>query len=194
MDLKDKNPVLKIIIISAVINTLIITPFFNKDGMIIPKLFVIFSTAMYVFPLIFSNYKIILKNRLLKLLMLLQLLILSPSLIVMIVSSAPLEQQIFGRTGRGLGLITILSLSIIFIISAAFINIEKIRNISFWLIISSFLSSFYSVMQSFGFDMISWDTRTNGVIGTLGNPNFQSAFAAMALVPSFLYFFWVKKK
>ena len=96
MDLKEKNPVLKIIIISAVVNTLVITPFFNKDGMIIPKLFVIFSTAMYMLPLIFSNYKIILKNRLLKLIMILQLLILSQSLIVMIVSSAPLEQQIFG--------------------------------------------------------------------------------------------------
>ena len=194
MDLKEKNPVLKIIIISAVVNTLVITPFFNKDGMIIPKLFVTFSTAMYVFPLIFSNYKIILKNRLLKLIMLLQLLILSQSLIVMIVSSAPLEQQIFGRTGRGLGLITIVSLSLIFIMTAVLTNIEKIRNILFWLIISSFLSSFYSIMQSYGFDLISWETRTNGVIGTLGNPNFQSAFAAMALVPSFLYFFWVKKK
>ena len=194
MDLKEKNPVLKIIIISAVVNTLVITPFFNKDGMIIPKLFVIFSTAMYMRPLIFSNYKIILKNRLLKLIMILQLLILSQSLIVMIVSSAPLEQQIFGRTGRGLGLITIVSLSLIFIMTAVLTNIEKIRNILFWLIISSFLSSFYSIMQSYGFDLISWETRTNGVIGTLGNPNFQSAFAAMALVPSFLYFFWVKKK
>jgi len=194
MDLKEKNPVLKIIIISAVINTLVITPFFNKDGMIIPKLFVIFSTAMYVFPLIFSNYKLILKNRLLKFVMILQLLILSQSLIVMIISSAPLEQQIFGRTGRGLGLITIVSLSLIFIMSAVLTNIEKIRNILFWLIISSFLSSFYSILQSYGFDLISWETRTNGVIGTLGNPNFQSAFAAMALVPSFLYFFWVKKK
>ena len=194
MDLKEKNPVLKIIIISAVINTLIITPFFNKDGMIIPKLFVIFTTAMYVFPLIFSNYKVIMQNRLLKLVTILHFLIVLQSLIVMIVSSAPLEQQIFGRTGRGLGLIIIVSLSIIFIISAVFINIEKIRSIIFWLIISSFLSSIYSVLQSFGFELISWETRTNGVIGTLGNPNFQSAFAAMALIPSFLYFFWVKKK
>ncbi len=194
MDIKEKNPVLKIIIISAVINTLVITPFFNKDGMIIPKLFVIFSTAMYVFPLIFSNYKVIMKNRLLKLVTILHFLIVLQSLIVMIISTAPLEQQIFGRTGRGLGLITIVSLSIIFIISAVLTNIDKIRNILLWLIISSFISSFYSVMQSFGFDLISWETRTNGVIGTLGNPNFQSAFAAMALVPSFLYFFWVKRK
>ena len=114
MDLKEKNPVLKIIIISAVINTLIITPFFNKDGMIIPKLFVIFTTAMYVFPLIFSNYKVIMQNRLLKLVTILHFLIVLQSLIVMIVSSAPLEQQIFGRTGRGLGLIIIVSLSITF--------------------------------------------------------------------------------
>jgi O-antigen ligase len=111
----------------------------------------------------------------------------------MIVSRAPLEQQLFCRTGRGLGLITILSLSILFIVAAILIDIKKIRLILFWLIISSFLSSFYSMMQSYGIDLISWETRTNGVIGTLGNPNFQSAFAAMALIPSFLYFFWIKK-
>jgi len=194
MDLKEKHPILQIIIISAFINTLAITPFFNKDGMIIPKLFVMFCTAMYVFPSIFSNYKTIIKNRLLKFATILHFLIVIQSLIVMIASSAPLEQQIFGRTGRGLGLITIVSMSIIFIVSAVLTNIEKIRGILLWLIIGSFISSFYSVMQSFGFDLISWDTRTNGVIGTLGNPNFQSAFAAMALVPSLIYFFWIKKK
>jgi len=194
MDLKEKYPILQIIIISAFINTLAITPFFNKDGMIIPKLFVMFCTAMYVLPSIFLNYKIIIKNRLLKLVTILHFLIVIQSLIVMIISSAPLEQQIFGRTGRGLGLITIVSVSIIFIVSAVLTNIEKIRGILLWLIIGSFISSFYSVMQSFGFDFISWDTRTNGVIGTLGNPNFQSAFAAMALVPSLIYFFWIKKK
>lgn len=194
MDLKEKHPILQIIIISAFINTLVITPFFNKDGMIIPKLFVMFCTAMYVFPSIFANYKTIIKNRLLRLATILHFLIVIQSLIVMIISSAPLEQQIFGRTGRGLGLITIVSMSIIFIVSAVLTNIEKIRGILLWLIIGSFISSFYSVMQSFGFDLISWDTRTNGVIGTLGNPNFQSAFAAMALVPSLIYFFWIKKK
>ena len=194
MKTKENNSELKIIIVSAVINTLVITPFFNKDGMIIPKLIVIFSTAMYTFPIIISNYKLIIKNRLLKLMGILHLLIVLQSLIVMIVSSAPLEQQFFGRTGRGLGLITILSLSIFFIAVAILIDIKKIRLILFWLVISSFLSSCYSMMQSYGIDLISWETRTNGVIGTLGNPNFQSAFAAAALVPSFFYFFWIKKK
>jgi O-antigen ligase len=194
MELREKNSVMKVILTSAVINTLVLTPFFNKDGMIIPKLMVIFSAAMYLLPTVFLNYRIIFANKYLKFVTIIHILLLFQSLIVLFVSSAPLEQQIFGRTGRGLGLITIVSLSIVFIVSALSVSIEKIRNILFWLIVSSFLSSFYSILQSYGVDLISWDTKTNGVIGTLGNPNFQSAFAAVALVPSFLYFFWVKKQ
>jgi O-antigen ligase len=194
MEIKEKNSVLKIIITSAIINTLVITPFFNKDGMIIPKLIVMFSTAMYLIPVVFSNYRKIVASKLLKFVAIVHVLIFFQSLIVMFVSSAPFEQQIFGRTGRGLGLITIVSVSIIFIVSAMVVSIEKARNILFWLIVSSFLSSFYSILQSFNIDLISWDTKTNGVIGTLGNPNFQSAFAAVALVPAFLYFFWIKNR
>jgi O-antigen ligase len=43
-------------------------------------------------------------------------------------------------------------------------------------------------MQRFGLDIFEWETKTNGIIGTLGNPNFQGSFAAMALVPALVYF------
>jgi hypothetical protein len=43
-----------------------------------------------------------------------------------------------------------------------------------------------------GFDIFDWTTRTNGIIGTLGNPNFQSSFASMTLVCSTVYF-WNKR-
>jgi O-antigen ligase len=71
---------------------------------------------------------------------------------------------------------------------------ENENKIVFWLIAAAFFSTLYSVLQSFGIDLLKWDSKTNGVIGTLGNPNFQSAFAAMVLVPAFLYFWSIKKQ
>jgi O-antigen ligase len=194
MVIKEKNSLLKLIVISAFINTLIITPFFNKDGMIIPKLIVIFSTAMLLIPIISLNLKVILKNSSLKIAIILNSLILLQHIFAIFASSAPLEQQIYGRTGRGLGLLTVLSVAIVLVTSAFITNYNNIRLIIIGLIVSSFFSSFYSMLQSFGIDFIAWDTKTNGVIGTLGNPNFQSAFAAMALVPSLLYFSQAKSK
>jgi hypothetical protein len=60
----------------------------------------------------------------------------------MVMSSAPIEQQIFGRTGRGLGLITIFSMAVIFIASAIMFEDNLKHKILFGLILSAFISSF----------------------------------------------------
>jgi O-antigen ligase len=190
---RNKDNIMNLTVGSAVINTLVITPFFNKDAIIIPKLIVMFCLAMYLLPVIYLNRKGIFKNNLLKFFTFLNLILLLQSLLVFFLSSAPSEQQIFGRTGRGLGLVTIISLSVISITITILYNKNVIRKILLGLILSGFITSLYSVLQSFGIDFLAWDSKTNGVIGTLGNPNFQSAFAAMILIPSLLYT-WKNKK
>lgn len=184
---------MRFLVLTLFINTLIITPFFNKDGMIIPKLILMFVVSLYILPVIFLNLRNLFLSRFEKTLVVLQLLILIQSIIVMVVSSAPLEQQLFGRTGRGLGLVTTFSLVVVFLASMMLVENDK-NQILGLLVISAFISTLYSVFQSYGIDILKWDTKTNGVIGTLGNPNFQSAFAAMVLVPSFLYFWSMKKQ
>ena len=188
-----KHNIINLTVGGAVVNTLVITPYFNKDAMVIPKLIIMFCLAMYLLPVIYLTWKSAFKNKLLKFFTVLNLMLLLQSLIVFLLSSAPNEQQIFGRTGRGLGLITIISLCIVSITIATVYDKILVNRIVLGLIFSGFATSLYAVLQSFGIDFLKWDSKTNGVIGTLGNPNFQSAFAAMILVPSLL-FAWTNKK
>jgi len=184
----NKSSIFRIIILLSFLNTIAITPFWNKDGMIIPKLLIMFTLSMYLLPIIIVNRHLLLSSKIVKTVVIIQFVLLIQNLVVLISSSAPLEQQIFGRTGRGLGLTTIFSLAIILIATMILIEDNNKNHILFGLILSGFISSLYSVLQSFGIDLLKWESRTNGVIGTLGNPNFQSAFAAMVLVPAVLYF------
>jgi O-antigen ligase len=189
-----KSSLLQVIVVFLSLNTLLITPFWNKDGMIIPKMIIVFLISMYLFPFVMANRHQLLMSGISKITIITLCALLIQNLVVMFSSSAPLEQQIFGRTGRGLGFITTFTLSIIMIATMLLIEKNTQKYVLLGLVISGFISSLYSVLQSFGFDFLRWETRTNGVIGTLGNPNFQSAFAAVVLVPSVLYFMYHRKK
>jgi O-antigen ligase len=193
MKLDSKKNYFKFLLFALFLNSLIVTPFANKDGMIIPKMMLMFVIALFLLPILTINRELFFKQRIEKIFLVINLIILIYSTVVILVSSAPLEQQIYGRTGRGLGLITIISLSAVSLAAIAFISQSNSKRILSWVIVGAVLSSGYSVLQSFGIDLLKWDSRTNGVIGTLGNPNFQSAFAAMVLVPSLLYF-WGNRK
>jgi O-antigen ligase len=184
----NKSSTLQIMVFFTFLHTLAITPFWNKDGMIIPKLIIMFTLSMYLLPIIIINRHLLLSSKITKTVVIIQCVLIFQNLIVLITSSSPLEQQIFGRTGRGLGLVTTFSLAIILIATMLLVEYNKKNHVLFGLIASGFISSLYSVLQSFGIDLLKWESRTNGVIGTLGNPNFQSAFAAVVLVPSVLYF------
>jgi O-antigen ligase len=188
MLLKTNSAVIKFIIYSAVANTLIVSPFINKDGMIIPKLMVMFSVSMFLLPLVLLNLRQMLANNVFRITAFILLVLLVQNILVIAFSAAPLEQQIFGRSGRGLGFITTISLTLVLLAVLIFIEINAIEKLLFGLIISAVITSIYAIFQSFGLDILKWDSKSNGVFGTLGNPNFQSAFAAMAIMPTLLYF------
>jgi len=184
----EKNFNFDVILYFAVLVTLALTPMFNSDSLIIPKLVLLFALGMFMLPKVLENFKYIYHYKKLRLLAVLAIIFILQMILSMLASSTPFEQQFFGRTGRGLGFITFFSLIIILLASAIFINKSGLNKLLFWLIISSGITSIYSLMQRFGLDIFEWETKTNGIIGTLGNPNFQGSFAAMALVPALVYF------
>jgi O-antigen ligase len=187
MEKKNKS-VYRTIVIYSFFATLSISPWVSRDSMIIPKIIILFALAFYLLPKIIYNFPKILKYRKIKILIGIIILIFIQTLLVAIVSSAPIEQQIFGRTGRGLGIITSISLLIVLLASAIFVRFYEIKTLLIGVVSSSLITSVYSLFQSFGIDFLNWTSRTNGVIGTLGNPNFQSSFAALALIPTLILF------
>ena len=184
----EKNFNFDVILYFAVMVTLALTPMFNSDSLIIPKLVLLFALGMYLLPKVLENLKYVYHDKKLRLLAVLTVIFILQMILSMLASSTPFEQQFFGRTGRGLGFITYFSLIVILLASAIFIKKSGLNKLLFWLVISSGITSLYSLMQRFGLDIFEWDTKTNGIIGTLGNPNFQGSFAAMALVPALVYF------
>ena len=193
--IKVKQPsVYNVIILFSFLGTLAISPWVNKDSMIIPKLFLLFICASYLLPKVVYSIPEVLQFNKIKLLLVISGLIIVQIAVVAIISKAPFEQQLFGRTGRGLGIINAVSLLLVMLASAIFIKREKIKLLLKGLVISCLISSVYSIFQSFGIDFLKWDSKTNGVIGTLGNPNFQSSFAALALIPTAVLFWNVKYK
>lgn len=184
---KDSN--YQVLCWGALAITLALTPWMNSDSLIIPKVIILFSIALYLSPQLFFLKYYLVFNRITKLFVSVLSLIVAQMILVMWNSQAPFEQQFFGRTGRGLGLITEISLLILVLAASISAKSENIKTLMFTLTLSCTITSVYSVLQRFGLDIFEWVSRTNGIIGTLGNPNFQSSFAAMCLIPSLIYVF-----
>ena len=183
------NQTPKVIVMAGVLISFIITPWLNGDAMIIPKVSVLLALAAYLLPYLKLLNTDKLKLAQIKLAIILSLLITVQMLLVIFVNDSPFSQQFYGRTGRGLGFITYFSLMIILIVASLIFKFAHLKLLIFGILISCFLSSIYSILQKYGIDAFKWTSRTNGIIGTLGNPNFQSSFAAFALMPTLVYFY-----
>lgn len=183
-----------ILISSAIITTLIITPNLNKDSMVIPKLVVLFSAALFFLPIVIRSSISIKEFKCVKQLFYLSTILIFLSITILVSSDSPTEQLFFGRSGRGLGFITFFSLFILLLSSSLLINLQNSKILIAGLAISGIVTCIYAVCQFFGLDFFNWDTRTNGIIGTLGNPNFQSSFAAMVFCPLIVYLWKFKYK
>jgi len=186
MKIELENNIFKTQVVATMLIFLIITPWFNKDSMVIPKVIILCLLASFLIPLIIQKLRYLAKTKILKIFLLTIALIIVQMILVIIMSDSPIQQQIFGKMGRGLGFITSLAVLILIVGSAIFANRG---NLLFFLrlsIITFTASSLYAIFQSYGLDFVKWETKTNSIFGTLGNPNFQSSAAAIIVIPCIL--------
>jgi O-antigen ligase len=189
-----KNAEINLIVLGAVFITLSLTPWVNADSLIIPKQIILFCLAFFLIPKLVINVRPLMNLKLFKILILLSILFILQMVVVILTSDAPFEQEFYGRTGRSLGFATYFSLTIILLVTAIYARYNSIKTINLGIFISCLITSLYSILQYYGLDIFAWVTATNGIIGTLGNPNFQSSFAAMALLPTAVYFWGSRGK
>ena len=187
MKVKDNNRLVQLLIIGAITVTLTITPNLNKDSLIIPKVIILFCLALFLIPILIRTIRGSLKNSFIKVLLALILVWFFYSFLIILNSESPIEQLLFGRTGRGLGFITFFSVIVLTLAASVFIDIKNLKPLILGLIIAGIISCIYACLQYFGLDIFEWDSKTNGIIGTLGNPNSQSSFTAMILIPTLVY-------
>jgi O-antigen ligase len=86
---------------------------------------------------------------------------------------------LFGESQRKLGLITYLCLAVIMVFASRHVNYGGIKQFYFYSQLTLFLFLIYGTIQFTGNDFIEWQNNYNVIIGTLGNPNYASAFMAM---------------
>lgn len=190
--IKENNSFAKSLIFSVVAITLAMTPGLNKDSLIVPKFIILFCLALFLLPIIFRNTSNLLTSRYYKTLAVLVLLLLLNGILILINSTSPIEQLIFGRMGRGLGFITFFSVLIVLTASSIIIKRENIDFLLKGIVLAGLVNSVYVLLQFFGLDIFKWDSKTNGIIGTLGNPNSLSSFIAMIFIPAVVGFWYSK--
>lgn len=189
--MKAKNLINTFTMYLSVIVLLVVTPFYTLDPVNIPKITILVTFGCVGLLFIIFNYKYF--NNQLTTHSKLFILFFSLTLLVSVLSSsAPIVQQIYGREGRNNGLLTYLSLLVLFIMSGELNSEKDKKRFTKIFVAAALIITVYGIFQSFGFDLFKWQTVNLKVFATLGNPNFLSAFLSIALVPTLLLLYFTK--
>jgi O-antigen ligase len=98
----------------------------------------------------------------------------------LIMTNAPIWQKIYGAFGRNTGLLTYLALAILALLASTIKESrEVLTTIKIFTVVMG-IQIVYGLVQWAGLDPYSWKNLYNPIIGTLGNPNFASAFYGIA--------------
>ena len=112
-----------------------------------------------------------------------------------LVSQSP-TTGVFGVSGRRNGFLTYLAFFLLFLMARRFANKESLSGLLFAFSCVGGFEAIYMLIQKVGLDPAPWSfVYDNTMIGTLGNPDFASAFVALSTpATGYLIYSHVKDK
>lgn len=159
--------------------TLLVTPYSAFDPVNIPKMSLLAILAFVCGSILMLNITSMRKSAGRVPILLSGVLILD-LIIVLIASPSNKVEQFYGIAGRNTGLLTYFSLSILMAAAILFADKKFISLFTKMALSVGFVLVLYGLIQSSGKDFFPWiSAYANPVIGTFGNPDFQSAFMGM---------------
>ena len=168
-----------LVTIGLVLVTLFVSQITNIDQINVPKLMTLLIVAMAVLGLFLSKPAEIIKQN--KTLAILIFLFIGFFFVSLLISDAPMNQQIFGAYGRNTGFLAYFAFSILIIAASNFTTTKMYSKLSLAVLITFSTNTIFSLLQYFGIDPFDWDKPYSPITGTLGNPNFVSAFLGMGI-------------
>ena len=102
-------------------------------------------------------------------------------------SNSPVQQQLYGTSGRNLGFLHYLFLTTILLGVSLIRTANRVHLFLLTLSLTGIFEAAYSLLQLSGLDPISWKNPDRWTFGTFGNPNFLSSFLALSTLSS-IYF------
>jgi len=100
-------------------------------------------------------------------------------------ASAPWFQQFFGISGRNTGFLAYLFLAVLFLGAATLPRESDYQAIPRGILIAGYGSAIVCLLELLDVNLLGAQNNFGAIIGTLGNPNFVSAFSGMMTVGAF---------
>ena len=181
-----KIRVRSVVLMSAGAITVTVTPWLNMDPIGLPKLSILLVASLFLAGTLISSYKSLIPDMASPWRFAI-LIFISSLIAAFFFSNQGLISQAYGAFGRNTGFLAYLSLALLLWAVCEVSDYRFIGKLLWVLIFSASFNCLYGLIQFFSFDPIDWSNPYNRIVGTLGNPNFTSAFLGIAALASLAF-------
>ena len=105
-------------------------------------------------------------------------------LIPLIFSGAPILQQLYGVSGRLTGFLSLASFALFYLIASSGLHVKTYKKILLGFVFAGTYNLILAILENVGIEPLKFENTYKVPLGSLGNPNFMSAFLAILIIVS----------